>query len=282
MIIYCAGPMFSPAEKWEQSKIAKRLRKDGFQCFVPHEDGLEVNEVMSLLLSGNKEIIERVMFFREPMRRAIFALDTYQVVDRCHCTVFNMNGRVPDGGSIAEATMAHMSGKPVVLYKSTPISLIGGEDNPLIDGLAEDWKNVDCKKKLAAEILGAQRVRAFKNSAWKHEPPHHFQPDLQMGESIWAVLAATKAEGNDDGALPFFEWTAQIEDLLMRLPSLIKTHGVLEVTDERRVQIRGQKDTLELGRLTTGDDATALLAHGNAIWKGFGDVLRPFIPDEWV
>src|SRR5690606_27361712 len=50
--------------------------------------------------------------------------------------VFNMNGRVPDEGAVAEATMAWMLGKPVVIFKEDVRSKIAGRDNPLLVGQA--------------------------------------------------------------------------------------------------------------------------------------------------
>jgi hypothetical protein len=46
-----------------------------------------------------------------------------------------MNGRVPDEGAVAEAAMAWMAGKGIVLYKSDSRSVIQGDDNELVLGL---------------------------------------------------------------------------------------------------------------------------------------------------
>ena len=37
MKIYCAGPLFSQAERDFLDRCAQRLRAEGFLCFVPHE-----------------------------------------------------------------------------------------------------------------------------------------------------------------------------------------------------------------------------------------------------
>ena len=71
------------------------------------------------------------------MHRAIFALDAYQVVVGCGSLVCNINGRVPDEGAVAEASMAWTLGKPVVLYKQDIRTAVSGRDNPLVAGLAE-------------------------------------------------------------------------------------------------------------------------------------------------
>lgn len=44
MRLYLAGPLFSDAERAWLDGLARRLRADGFECFVPHEqfDDVEV------------------------------------------------------------------------------------------------------------------------------------------------------------------------------------------------------------------------------------------------
>ena len=37
MRLYLSGPLFSEAERAWLDALARRLRKDGFDCFVPHE-----------------------------------------------------------------------------------------------------------------------------------------------------------------------------------------------------------------------------------------------------
>lgn len=37
MKVYCAGPLFSQAERDFLARCAQRLRDEGFRCYVPHE-----------------------------------------------------------------------------------------------------------------------------------------------------------------------------------------------------------------------------------------------------
>lgn len=128
--VYCAGPLFNEAERLEMLRIADALNAAGFKTFVPHSDGMEFALVRPhLVASGHAS--ERV---GQWLHEAIFALDTYQVVVRCGSLVFNMNGRVPDEGAVAESTMAWMLGKPVVIYKDDCRSFVTGRDNPLVVG----------------------------------------------------------------------------------------------------------------------------------------------------
>ena len=50
-----------------------------------------------------------------------------------------------------------VSGQPVVIYKTTPITLLGGTDNPMISGLAMSWLTVDTMGMLPQSIIGAAR-----------------------------------------------------------------------------------------------------------------------------
>ena len=45
MRLYVAGPLFSEAERTWLDSLASRLRADGFDCFVPHENFPELADV---------------------------------------------------------------------------------------------------------------------------------------------------------------------------------------------------------------------------------------------
>jgi len=75
--------------------IAKVLEARGYETFLPQRDGLEPF-VMGLVGSPWNVNAPRL---RAPIDRAIFALDVYQIVERCSHLVFNMNGRVPTRGA---------------------------------------------------------------------------------------------------------------------------------------------------------------------------------------
>ena len=44
MRIYLAGPLFTPAERRQLDEIAARLRDEGFEVFVPHEQALALDD----------------------------------------------------------------------------------------------------------------------------------------------------------------------------------------------------------------------------------------------
>jgi nucleoside 2-deoxyribosyltransferase len=129
--VYCAGPLFNRAEQEEMAEIARTLEGAGFSVFLPQRDGFVFAEVHREFLRGGYESTEATRMIQQ----AIFWLDVYEVVSGCQGLVLNMNGRVPDEGAVAEAAMAWMAGKAIVLYKADSRSLIQGSDNPLVLGL---------------------------------------------------------------------------------------------------------------------------------------------------
>jgi nucleoside 2-deoxyribosyltransferase len=129
--IYCAGPLFNRAEQEEMAEIARTLGGAGFSTFLPHRDSFLFMDVYREFLRGGYESAEASRMIQQ----AIFWLDTYEVISGCQGLVLNMNGRVPDEGAVAEAAMAWMAGKGIVLYKSDSRSVIQGDDNELVLGL---------------------------------------------------------------------------------------------------------------------------------------------------
>jgi len=230
--VYCAGPMFSPGEKWEQERIARELDDAGFETFLPQRDGLEIKEVMAQV--ADPKVGALVGLFLPVVRKAVFALDLYQVVEGCDCVVFNMNGRVPDGGSVSEAASANMAGKPVVLYKETPVAFILGEDNPMIDGLSHDWRNVSDVEDLPAAVRDAIEFVEKKNAqeGWSCQVPPVARECVERGRKIWCVM----------------QWmmsVADISELLEKLPAHVMNQTPIEV-DETRVKLG---DEFVLGHL---------------------------------
>ena len=111
--------------------IATILEGAGFDTFLPHRDGLEP---YVLRFSGGA-LPAVVPSARDRVDRAIFALDVYELLDRCDAVVCNLNGRVPDEGMVVEASLAFAVGKPIVLYKADSRAPFGGRDNAMITAL---------------------------------------------------------------------------------------------------------------------------------------------------
>jgi len=130
--IYCAGPLFNPKEREEMNSIATTLEAAGYSVFLPQRDGLELARLLPVLIErGISEENASVV-----LNKAIFSLDVFEVIDS-NGLMLNVNGRVPDEGAMVEAGIAWAHEKPVVIFKSDDRSLIQGNCNPLIMGLAD-------------------------------------------------------------------------------------------------------------------------------------------------
>jgi nucleoside 2-deoxyribosyltransferase len=131
MHIYCAGPLFNESERTEMQAIATVLEAAGHSTFLPHRDGLEFARLKPELekLGASPQRADAIV------NRAIFSLDTFQLLNCCDAVVANLNGRVPDEGTVVEATLAWHARKPLVLFKADARSLLDGSDNPMVTGL---------------------------------------------------------------------------------------------------------------------------------------------------
>jgi nucleoside 2-deoxyribosyltransferase len=111
--------------------ISDTLKSANFHTFLPQEDGLELSKLEHVFgdLGAHESRARGVL------NRAIFALDVFKLLHWSDAIVANINGRVPDEGTIVEATLAWYSGKAVVLYKDDERSLMRGLDNPMLAAL---------------------------------------------------------------------------------------------------------------------------------------------------
>ena len=133
-IVYCAGPQYSPEESNGMLEIASLLEKNGFYTYLSRRDGLEY---LILQLKNNPDVEPaQLNDFLTTMNKIAFALETFQVIRRCDSLFLNMNGRVPDEGSIFKASLAFSAGKPVTIYKNDNRSVFNGYDNSMIVGLS--------------------------------------------------------------------------------------------------------------------------------------------------
>ncbi len=194
--VYCAGPLFNAAERREMVEIAAVLSGAGFETFVPHADGMEFALVRPWLVERGFDAAAA----GELLHRAIFALDTYQVAVGCGSLVFNMNGRVPDEGAVAEATIAWMLDKPVILYKEDARSTFAGRDNPLVVGPA-DFRTVDLLERLP-EALAERIAAAELASEAEVACSRHLSDTVRSGERLWQALEAL---GSDRSVEPVAE-----------------------------------------------------------------------------
>ena len=129
--IYCAGPLFNDPERHEMQQISEALERAGCETFLPHRDGLEFSQLLPALL----DIGVTQSRADGVLQRAIFSLDVYQLLVGCQGVVVNLNGRVPDEGTVVEASLAWHAAKPLVLYKRDARTVLDGSDNPMLSGL---------------------------------------------------------------------------------------------------------------------------------------------------
>jgi len=206
--VYCSGPLFCPEEIAGMNAIANIFEDAGYGTFLPHRDGLE-RYVLGFV---NTPLNNNILGMQDRINRAIFALDVYQIVQRCEYFVFNMNGRVPDEGAVAEAGIAFATGKPVVLYKNDYRSTFCGKDNSMLLGLSA-LDPVGDRKKLPSALLDAQEILEKQGSSGKAALPASLSKVVGLGKKIWRLLDSypVRALGEKD-ILPLFKEIVKVED----------------------------------------------------------------------
>jgi nucleoside 2-deoxyribosyltransferase len=208
--VYCSGPMFSHGDKWEQKAIATALEDAGFKTYLPQRDGIEVGRVMQLvghpLLEGY--IADKIML---QVRKWVFALDMFQLLDRCQALVFNLDGRSPDDGSVVETAAAFAAGKPIVIFKTTPITMLAGADNPMVEGLSGSWSYVDAAKAVPPAVAAA--VAAFAKQPYTYAGPPNITALIKEGEEVWEVLGDMRSMPTDREDL--IKWLEEIAKQLL-------------------------------------------------------------------
>lgn len=186
--VYMAGPMFSIGDKDEQLALDKALAKK-YDVHLPQRDGVEVASVMGLLNSPELHgsamlesvIINRIVVW---VTRIVEALDVFQSVEGCQCVVLNLDGRVPDEGSLVEATLAWYVGMPVVPYKTTPITELGINNNPMVNaicGWAPPWNTP------AAVVAAVDKALTAPPAVDLECVPAHVQLFCELGRTVWTV-----------------------------------------------------------------------------------------------
>lgn len=189
--VYCCGPMFSKPDLSQQLRIARALEGAGFSTYVPQRDGIEVARVMNNIRKPLFHDLDTAVLVMETARKLVFALDIFQLLDRCGAVVFNLDGRVPDDGSVMEAAVGWTANRPVVLFKTTSITMLGGYDNPMVSGLGERWSFVHDLKDLAPEVKRAVAVdQSLEGQPFVPGP--HAAAVIALGAQVWTLLPAIR------------------------------------------------------------------------------------------
>lgn len=183
--VYCAGPLFNPSERKEMGLIANSLRQAGYSVFLPQEDGLEFSKLFPAFLKKGVQPEQA----QQLLNHAIFALDVFQVKDSSGL-VLNMNGRVPDEGAMVEAGIAWSFAKPIVILNSDDRSLLQGNHNPLVLGLAcfetvQSYDDIPSAFDRKFEEVGDRVLR---------EQPDSTEESLTKGKTISECLNTDRDE----------------------------------------------------------------------------------------
>jgi len=180
-LIYCSGPMFSPGDMYDQQQVATALESAGYTTYLPQRDGIEIGKIMALL---KNPIVEATFFTKlvTLVQKAGFSMDIYQLVENSRAVVFNMDGRVPDEGSVVEATIAYMTGLPLVIYKDTPITAMGNFDNCMLTGLSTTWQYAETYDAIPPALKA--RLADPTNAGYTLTPPPHVAAVCDAGKKV--------------------------------------------------------------------------------------------------
>ncbi|HPD15510.1 MAG TPA: nucleoside 2-deoxyribosyltransferase [Planctomycetota bacterium] len=179
--VYCAGPLFNAKEQDEMRELAHALECAGLETFLPQRDGLELTKVVHELVALGVEHAKA----GDVTAKAIFALDVYQVIEKCQAIVVNLNGRVPDEGAVSEAAIAWCYGKIMVGYKSDSRSVFLGQDNPLVTGLF-DFQLCRGAQEVVTAVKRAASQKETRTTRSRRRL-HQIAQYLDLGGRIWAA-----------------------------------------------------------------------------------------------
>ncbi|TGL41013.1 dual specificity protein phosphatase family protein [Leptospira perdikensis] len=235
--IYIAGPMFNPSEIAELTAISNHLESIGYKTFLPPRDGLEIAELFKEIPKARDIVPEEEQGWATYyLKSAIFAIDVYNVLERCDGVVLNLNGRVPDEGGIVEATLAFTAGKPVVFYKTDYRTKLFGEDNLMITGLA---RSVPYATRL--DDLGQALELSFdilrRRGGLGGPIPTSTKIWVEIGKQVFDFLAQLRgSEGYKKGKINQIDIIHQIIGILARSnslesPAIVETAVPDEVVD---------------------------------------------------
>jgi len=189
-LVHVSGPCRYPEERRTADEIMEALEKGGFKVYLPSRDGID----SCLPVVGDRGVGEGAII--GPVR-ARFALEMFQVLQRCDCLVFNMNGRVPDEGGLFEAAGAFCAGKPLVIYKRDHRSVFCGKDNSMITGLTAGFSTVGDIGGICSELAGL--IRDTGPVSGGYVAPLSVCRVVQQGEEVWRLLHDTSYLEAGDG-----------------------------------------------------------------------------------
>jgi len=165
-------------------EMAALLEQEGYACFLPQRDGLEPLLLRLMKAPGAGARLSEPL--SRLLRRAVFSLDVFQLLERCDALVVNLNGRVPDEGAVVEAALAFGAGKPLVAYKHDARTAFLGSDNPMLTGLCRGFATVPELARIPAELERA--LGAAQPPRERAQQPPQLRSALDFGERVWRLL----------------------------------------------------------------------------------------------
>jgi len=190
--VHLAGPAYNPEEARGMAAIAALLEGSGFEVYLQSRDGIA--SVLSPSAHPRGEP-GREQQYSSVLESAAFALEIYQLVHRCDCLVFNMNGRVPDDGGSFLAAVAFTIGRPVVLYKRDHRTKLYGNDNAMISGLSFDFSPVREPARIPGEVARAIG-RCQESRCGPGGMPPIVKINADLGREVWESLQRFKTTGS--------------------------------------------------------------------------------------
>mgnify|MGYP001148760544 CR=1 FL=1 len=130
MKIFIAGPLFSQAEREFNLKVDEKLRKHGFETFLPQRDVGKLDD----LLTKEGERAYRTIFERD-----------LKGLDQADAVVAILDGPDVDSGTAFEVGYAFSKGKPVIGLKTDMRVFAKDEElnNMLAQGIRALARNSD-------------------------------------------------------------------------------------------------------------------------------------------
>ena len=131
--VYCAGPFFCGEEQALMAEMAKVIESGGHETYLAQRDGIESRQTLTALerYAGGSDRAVGVL------HRLVFSLDIYHLLEWADVVVANLNGRVPDEGTVVEAALAWHAQKPLVYFKNDWRAPFQGRDNLMLTCLTQ-------------------------------------------------------------------------------------------------------------------------------------------------
>jgi hypothetical protein len=134
MRLYVAGPLFSDAERLWLDELATRLRSEGFDCFVPHENFPELADV-------TLELVYRIDTEGLRSANALVAwLDGPIIDDGTACEIGMFAELVRSGGTQYRGIVAIST--DIRLERRRAGNVVGGGMNLFVGGAIESCGSI--------------------------------------------------------------------------------------------------------------------------------------------